>query len=75
MQKERNWLIALRGERTQEEVAASVETHRAHYSHIENGTRTPSVELAKRIGKELNFDWTIFFNNECVDTTSNINSA
>ncbi|MDT3498506.1 XRE family transcriptional regulator, partial [Bacillus toyonensis] len=30
-----------------------------------NGTKTPSVEIAKKIGGSLNFDWTIFFGNQC----------
>ena len=34
---------------------------RAQYSHFETGRRKPSVELAKKIGKEFKFNWTIFF--------------
>lgn len=75
MQKERKWLASMRGERTQEDIALILGIHRAHYSHIEKGTRTPSVDLAKKIGNELNFDWTLFFNNECVDTTNIIKPA
>ncbi len=75
MEKNRKWLIDLRGSRTQEDIASSVGIHRAHYSHIEKGTRTPSVDLAKKIGNELNFDWTIFFNNDCVVMTNTTKPA
>lgn len=68
--KERTWLIELRGPKTQEFVANEIGIHRAHYAHIEKGTRTPSVSLAKRIAEYYGFDWTIFFNNECVVTTN-----
>lgn len=70
MAKERKWLIEFRGSRTQEEVAKAIGVHRGHYAHIEKGTRTPSVSLAKKISKALGFDWTIFFENDCVDTTN-----
>lgn len=59
----RIWLKELRENLglTHEEVANKSKIQRAYYTMIENGSRTPSVEVAKRIGKTLNFNWTIFF--------------
>lgn len=34
---------------------------RQYYGMIENGTRRPSVEVAKSIAEILDIDWTIFF--------------
>lgn len=64
---DRKWLVKIREEYsfTQEKVAKLAEIKRAYYTQIENGTRTPSVTVAKRIAKALNFDWTIFFENNC----------
>lgn len=63
----RKWLKELRGNRglTQEEVALLSDISRSHYTSIEIGTKTPSVDVAKKIGKTLKFDWVIFFNIEC----------
>lgn len=58
----REWLIKARNNATHEEVAQLVGIKRQYYSMIENGTRTPSVGVAKKIGAVLGFDWTIFFN-------------
>lgn len=59
----RNWLKEIRDSKglTQEQVAILSDISRSHYTHIEKGTKTPSVEVAKRIAKALKFDWTIFF--------------
>ncbi len=46
---------------TQKEVAEKVQIMRASYTQIENGTRRPSVETAKKIARLLDFDWTRFF--------------
>lgn len=46
---------------TQQEVADKSEIERSYYTMIENGNRKPSVEVAKRIAKTMNFNWTIFF--------------
>lgn len=51
---------------THEEVAisASIEGKhitRQYYGMIENGDRTPSVDVAKAIAKVLGIEWTIFF--------------
>ncbi|MEH7342714.1 helix-turn-helix transcriptional regulator [Bacillus sp. JJ1532] len=63
----RIWLKSFRNRRklTQEEVAKLSEISRSFYTHIENGTKTPSVDVAKKIAKTLEFEWTLFFNNEC----------
>lgn len=61
----RDWLkeIRLKKGLTQEQVAILSDISRSHYTHIEQGTKTPSVDVAKRIAKQLGFDWTIFFEN------------
>lgn len=46
---------------TQQEVADKSKIERSYYTMIENGNRKPSVEVAKRIAKTMNFNWTIFF--------------
>lgn len=63
MLEKREWLIALRQKKglTQEEVAAQVGMHPSAFTHIENGTRNPSVNKAKLIASVLEFDWTKFF--------------
>lgn len=59
----RVWLSDIRLDvgMTHEEVAKSVGVKRQYYSMIENGDRTPSVKVARKIGEVLNFNWTIFF--------------
>lgn len=64
----RQWLVDLRGEKTQEDVAVPCGIHRGHYSLIETGERTPSVMTAKRIANYLGFEWTLFFDDKCVET-------
>lgn len=66
MQK-REWLIEIRGNRTQEEVARMAGISRSAYSNIENG-RGLSVKLAKQIGRALLFDWKLFFADDRFDT-------
>lgn len=67
----RDWLIKLRIDQniTQEKVADMSEIERTYYNMIENGKRRPGPEVAQRLGRTLNFDWTIFFNNESNETT------
>lgn len=62
----RTWLKEIRDSKglTQEQVAILSNISRSHYTHIEQGNKTPSVEVAKRISKALGFDWVIFFNNK-----------
>lgn len=48
---------------TQEEVSLLSGISRSYYTHIEQGTKTPSVSTAKSIAKTLKFNWVIFFEN------------
>ncbi|MGJ9460070.1 helix-turn-helix transcriptional regulator [Oceanobacillus sp. CF4.6] len=59
----RYWLKEMRVSRrlTHEEVAKLSGISRSHYTHIEQGNKTPSVEVAKAIGKTLKFNWVLFF--------------
>lgn len=45
---------------SQQSIADLVDVDRSYYSKIENGL-TPSVKVAKAIGKELGIEWTVFF--------------
>ena len=56
---------------SQEDLAEEVGLTQVMVSYIENGTRRPSVETAKRIAKVLNIDWTEFFNDEGNQKASN----
>ena len=62
----KNWLKEIREEKslTQEQVASHAEIKRAYYTMIETGIRRPSPEVAMRIGKALDFDWTRFYEPE-----------
>ncbi|MNC53603.1 helix-turn-helix protein [compost metagenome] len=68
----RIWLIEKRISlgKTQEYVAEVVEVARTTYASYEQGERTPSVSVAKKIGESLNFDWTIFFEDKVHKTSS-----
>ncbi|MEV9641727.1 helix-turn-helix transcriptional regulator [Mammaliicoccus sciuri] len=46
---------------SQQQVAEASDISRQFYGMIENGERRPSVEVAKKIGKLLNINWSIFF--------------
>ncbi|MFO1442658.1 helix-turn-helix transcriptional regulator [Bacillus sp. Bva_UNVM-123] len=48
---------------THEDVAMDSGIKRPYYTMIENGSRNPSVEVAKKIAKVLGFNWTFFFEN------------
>ncbi len=52
-------------ELTQEDAATASGIKRAYYTMIENGTRNPSVDVAKRIAKVMGVEWTIFFEYQC----------
>jgi len=64
----REWLVQIRGDRTQEEVARKAGISRGTYSNIERGLRNPSVSMAKKIAAALGFDWKIFFEDDCPKT-------
>ena len=61
--KVREWLIEIRTERgmTQGQVAAAAGIAQPSYFEIEKGISTPKPETAQRIGAELGFPWTRFF--------------
>jgi putative transcriptional regulator len=67
---ERNWLAGFRNvaEMTHDDVSQKAEITRQYYGMIEAGLRNPSVDLAKRIAKILNFEWTIFFEDKGNET-------
>ncbi|KGP73245.1 helix-turn-helix domain-containing protein [Pontibacillus yanchengensis] len=54
----REWLKVLRKEKgfTQEYVASLCHIDRAYYAQIENGKRTPSVQVAEKIADTLSFN-------------------
>lgn len=57
------WLIRTRetSGMSQEQVAGSCKITRQYYNFIENGRRSPSPKIAKRIAAVLGFDWTKFY--------------
>ncbi|HDR7670760.1 TPA: helix-turn-helix transcriptional regulator [Bacillus wiedmannii] len=59
----RLWLLEKRkhGKKTQDYIAYKAKISRSMYAMIESGGRNPSVPVAKKIAKVLNFDWTLFF--------------
>lgn len=46
---------------TQLELAEICDCDRSTIGKIEKGIIKPGVDLAKKIGKALNFDWTLFY--------------
>ncbi|TRY25953.1 helix-turn-helix transcriptional regulator [Brevibacillus sp. LEMMJ03] len=63
----RIWLKELREAMglTHEQVAELCGISRSYYTHIENGTKTPTVKVAKTMAEVLRFDWTNFFKEKC----------
>jgi transcriptional regulator with XRE-family HTH domain len=68
--KSREWLkeLRMRSGHTQESFAESLDMPKTTYSSYEQGIRTPSVETSKIIAKALNVPWTIFFDNQVLET-------
>lgn len=62
----RNWLVDIRGERSQQKVADEIGIAQSTYASIETGMRRPSVDTAKRIAAVMGFDWTKFYD-ECFE--------
>ncbi|WP_332238919.1 helix-turn-helix transcriptional regulator [Sporolactobacillus sp. KGMB 08714] len=62
----RPWLKEMRDKQgfTQSQVAIKSRISRSYYTHIENGTKTPSVPVAMKVAEVLNFNWTLFFKND-----------
>jgi len=67
--RERTWLIMLRGDKSQIEVAESAGISQNFYSWIELGKRTPRPDVAKKIADVLGFDWTKFYEDEDLQST------
>ena len=63
MSKKRKFLVDARKEKnmTQEQVAKQAGIARTTYTMIENGERSLSVEVAKKISIVLEIEWTLFF--------------
>jgi len=63
----RLWLKRVRNSSklTQEEIALKSNISRSYYTHIESGTKNPTVSTAKSIANTLGFEWTLFFEEEC----------
>ncbi|HLR11651.1 MAG TPA: helix-turn-helix transcriptional regulator [Sporosarcina sp.] len=49
---------------TQDEIASLTGISRSYYTHIEQGTKTPSVPVAKKLADALSFKWVLFFEDE-----------
>jgi len=62
----RTWLVEARKKKnfTHQNVADLVGIKRQYYGMIENGERTPSVGIAKKIAGILDVEWTLFFEND-----------
>ena len=61
-----NWLKKTRKNKklTQCDIANACGYSQTAYCMIENGNRRPSVELAKKIAKVLEIDWTRFYDED-----------
>jgi len=46
---------------TKNQAATILDVDRSYITHIVNGRKTPSPDMAKRIGLLLDFDWHIFY--------------
>ena len=57
----RDWLVEIRGPKSQYKVAEEIGIAQSTYASIETGSRRPSVEMAKRIAKAMGFEWTRFY--------------
>jgi len=50
---------------SQAEVAKLANISRSYYTHIEMGTKQPSVNVAKSIASVLELEWIAFFETKC----------
>ena len=59
----REWLIAYRKAKnlSQQELAQAIGISQISLSTYEQGTRTPKPRTAKKIARDLSFDWTKFY--------------
>ena len=56
-----DWLVEIRGDRSQYKVSEQIGIAQSTYASIETGSRNPSVKMAKKIAEALGFHWTRFF--------------
>ena len=59
-----DWLVKIRGKRSQYEVAREIGIPQSTYASIETGARRPSVTMAKKIAKVMGFQWTKFYEDQ-----------
>lgn len=61
--EKRKWLIEARlnSNKNQKDIALELGVTQQAIFNWENGSRTPNPNLAKKIAKILNFDWTKFY--------------
>lgn len=61
--RKREWLIAYRKAKglSQQEVANALGMPQTTYAAYELGIRTPKPNVAKKIARIFNFDWTKFY--------------
>ena len=57
----RTWLIELRNERTQAEMAKILGISQQMYCAVEAGKRNPRIKRAKEMSQMLGVPWTKFF--------------
>ncbi|MED3549995.1 helix-turn-helix transcriptional regulator [Cytobacillus praedii] len=59
----RDWLYKARKSKgkSQDDVAKEVKISRQYYGMIENNIKTPTVPVAKKIGKVLDVNWHLFY--------------
>ncbi len=74
MNPSREWLKQFRLKRNlnHKDIARTASIHRAYYTMIENGQRTPSVSVAKKIAAVLGFHWSRFFEDPPEDRAVNL---
>lgn len=70
----RIWLQKKRQELnlSQDDIAVAVGIKRPYYTMIENGSRNPSVKVAKKISLLLGCKWTLFFDDQCNEMKHNL---
>ncbi|KAA6450999.1 helix-turn-helix transcriptional regulator [Bacillus swezeyi] len=56
------------------QVALKTGIERSYYTKIENGQK-PSVKVAQKLSKVLEFDWTLFFTHNCDVKSQKSNTA
>ncbi|MGI6326691.1 MAG: helix-turn-helix transcriptional regulator [Saccharofermentanales bacterium] len=62
----RVWLIERRKKQqmTQLAVARKIGITRAYYAQLELASRSPSIKVAKKLADVLDFEWTVFYNDD-----------